>query len=458
MSRETPNADFVYQPEFRVNNTDSPTVPVGLANPTVDRLLDLFEFSDKVQLRENDIYGLSKRCQLFRDLFGTIYDSRGGLYVDAVFQAGGEEKLRRVRDAVSKMESFLYPYFSKDYHIQTLTGLLRSYNGQRGIVISTGNTHYRYALHLIQSLRMVLNCTLPIEVFYNGVKDLSANRAAALKAISGVRVVDLSKMLNPVGIGGWSMKPFMILFSSFSEVIFMDADALFLQDPAVLFQQKGYIETGAVLFRDRTLLLQDIAGKRVNYTLSIVPSPSDKVVHGRLFRNMSTDEGDSGVLVFDKARTFHVLLLNSKMNTDYFKKDFYKAFHGDKETFWIAFEAMKTPYFMSPNGGGAVGFLDPDNNYVCGGLYHPDENRQPLWFNGGIVPNKRFEGDDAFNLTHWATDSTWHNVSWITDTETKPSCMRPAKSEDMGLLKGPYAEAAKGIIRVWNEVVRPLTT
>ncbi|KAI9206494.1 mannosyltransferase putative-domain-containing protein [Polychytrium aggregatum] len=428
----------------------------NFSNPAVDRLLDLFEFSDEVPLKESDIYGLSKRCRLFRDLSNVIYDARGNLHPDAVFRAGGKEKVKKVEEALGKMEAFLFPFFQKDNPIQSLNSLLKSYNNERGIVLSTGNFHYRYALHLIQTIRLVFNSHLPIEIFYYGDKDLSADKIKELEKVSRVRVIDLSKLVNSVGIGGWSMKSFMILFSSFSEVIFMDADALFLQDPEVVFRQKGYIETGTLLFRDRTMKMDAESGKHANYVRSIIREPSEYALQGRIFRKLSVHEGESGVLVFDKARTFHVLLLLCKMNTDYFKKEFYDVFYGDKETFWVAFEAMRVPYFLNKAAGGAVGYRNPENGHICGGLYHPDENMKPLWFNGGIVPNKHYDGDAPMQLTHWATDTTWGNVIWDWETSTSPFCMMPVDPEkEIGTIDGPFAATASGLVKVWNENVKP---
>lgn len=58
---------------------------------------------------------------------------------------------------------------------------------------------------------------------------------------------------NLVGIkgGGWSIKIFAIIASAFEEIIIMDADDVFLQDPISLFSDEGYKSTGTLFFRDR---------------------------------------------------------------------------------------------------------------------------------------------------------------------------------------------------------------
>ena len=53
--------------------------------------------------------------------------------------------------------------------------------------------------------------------------------------------------------GGWALRPFAILASSFKKVILCDADTIFLQDPAVLLQEPGFRDTGTVFYHDRLL-------------------------------------------------------------------------------------------------------------------------------------------------------------------------------------------------------------
>jgi hypothetical protein len=53
--------------------------------------------------------------------------------------------------------------------------------------------------------------------------------------------------------GGWALRPFAILASSFRKVILTDADTIFLQDPALLFQEDGFLDKGALFYHDRVL-------------------------------------------------------------------------------------------------------------------------------------------------------------------------------------------------------------
>lgn len=116
----------------------------------------------------------------------------------------------------------------------------------------------RRAVHLIATLKHVHNTALPIHVVYAGADDLAPEKRAALRSIHpSVDTVDLLNFFDEdhVGIhgGGWAIKSFAILASPFREVIIADADAVFVQDPEILFDDPGYNATGTLFFRDREI-------------------------------------------------------------------------------------------------------------------------------------------------------------------------------------------------------------
>jgi alpha 1,3-mannosyltransferase len=75
-----------------------------------------------------------------------------------------------------------------------------------------------------------LGCSLPIEIYYNGPKDLDKELIDILHDEEGVSVVDVSGFLPPLlrnSISGWGIKPLAMLVSSFQEFVFIDADGNF---------------------------------------------------------------------------------------------------------------------------------------------------------------------------------------------------------------------------------------
>ncbi|KAI8922486.1 mannosyltransferase putative-domain-containing protein [Powellomyces hirtus] len=336
---------------------------------------------------------------------------------------------------MSAIESDMYPWL-RGGRFGSAVGLVAQYTGS-GIVMTTGNFHAKFALLAIGSIR-ALNCTLPIELFYAGDKDLSGANQALFTRLPAVTLIDISPLLHlSAAEHGWSLKPFAILASSFRHAIFIDADVLFLRSPAEMLTYQLYTTSGTLLFRDRTLY----PGKQryKNFFSEVMEgwTPSAYYADGRVGRDLSLHEGESGVVVMDKVRNFHALLMACKMNSGPWKEDMYIVMHGDKESYWISHELLSHPYRWVPGGGGSIGFLEtppsaaatassfPAHSIrICGPLFHPSPSNAPLWINGGIVMNKLYdEGKQQMRFTHWAVDRTMRDVRWEWEKVDKPFCL-----------------------------------
>lgn len=215
------------------------------------------------------------------------------------------------RSTITRLATLLFPwtapYFSD--HLQLRQQLSQ---GGRGLVFTAGNSHAPYLLTSIPVLRQ-LGCHLPIEVMYLGDDDLQQKYRTQLEAHAGVVTRDLRRMVNDAGweLRGWAGKPFSVLLSSFREVIFIDADSLFLQNPADLFDDPAYNETGALFFKDRLILPES----KKDWLTRILPPPISKNVReSRLWSGESGHMQESGVLVIDTWRHFVPLLLVTRMN------------------------------------------------------------------------------------------------------------------------------------------------
>lgn len=110
------------------------------------------------------------------------------------------------------------------------------------------------------SLRKVLGCHLPIQIVYAGENDLpkkERDRIAKLTRATDVEFLDIFTIFDDTSLklkdGGWAIKAFALLGSHFEEVILLDADAVFIQQPERLYAQTAYIEKGALLLHDRLL-------------------------------------------------------------------------------------------------------------------------------------------------------------------------------------------------------------
>jgi len=201
---------------------------------------------------------------------------------------------------------WIRPYFGD--HMQLHAQL---YAGGRGIVYTAGTDQAPFVMTSIGVLRE-LGCDLPIEVMYLGEGDLDVDAREKLEDMPGVITRDIRLMVKDEGwqLAGWAGKPFAILFSSFREVIFIDADSLFMQDPSTLFDDPGYKETGALFFYDR-LMKGD--GKR-HWMETVLPKPVSKKARKSRMWGTSDHMQESGVVVVDTYRHMIPLLVVSRNN------------------------------------------------------------------------------------------------------------------------------------------------
>lgn len=361
----------------------------------------------------------------------------------------------------SELEMKLFPWFPQ-------TSISSSTTASKGIVLLLGNNQFQDALLSIHTVRYLLKSELPIEIFYGGPSDLEQEKARTLEEkFSNTTVRDLFDVLpalNNSGISGWAMKPFAMVASTFQHVVFMDADSIWLQDPAAVFDFKGYKRAGSVFFHDR-LLLAAARGSPHNETkfhkwlkslffnknsASFNLSPDADHLRSLQYK-LAKHEQESGVVVINKKTTaLHGLLLTCTLLMPDKQTTVFDNSYGDKEAFWIAAELIKIPYYFVQGYGGAIGVLkhNPGSRpTVCGSLLHIDENFEPLWWNGGahIINNKKKKMMSRVsdqlpmhhtNMTHWATDKMGDvRGRWVVEDATTPYCYTPFSHHlDLGLL------------------------
>ncbi|KAI8628484.1 glycosyltransferase family 71 protein [Xylariaceae sp. FL1651] len=342
----------------------------------------------------------------------------------------GYESFRAFMTTFARMLfPFTAPYFSDH---MTLHAQIK--NGGRGIVLTAGDNQARYLLTTIYTFRK-LGCDLPIEVMYLGDSDLGEDHRLELEDLPGVTTRDISQMVDDAGwsLAGWAAKPYAILLSSFREVIFIDADSLFFQNPATLFDDPDYVETGALFFRDRMIMPES---KR-RWLQQVLPRPIPKIVkESRWWTGQSGHQQESGVVVVDKWKHFVAMLLVCRFNgsdrdTRDGKTGVYEMMYGDKETFWIGFLLAGDSSFAFHKG--PVGILGtvkppkqdpaelasdsptpalddeepptptptaaaaptPDAYTICAPqLLHLGSDGRPLWFNGWLLANKFAKGSN----------------------------------------------------------------
>ncbi|PWN36436.1 uncharacterized protein FA14DRAFT_186668 [Meira miltonrushii] len=333
----------------------------------------------------------------------------------------------------------------------------------RGIVMTAGRDNFEYANHFIATVREVFHSKLPIEVYYYGQEDMPDSMANFLESsYKDVDVIDLSKRQNPFNEsvakldgGGWAMKPFALLTSSFDEAMLVDADTVLVMPPEDIFKSEGYRKTGTLFFQDR--LAQCTGEENVPHEMHKflkdqfgVDGPPASIKHELFWQKSCHHYQESGLLLvnLNKPEVFGSLLLTSWMNTRKVRETHtYQQFHGEKESFWLAFELTHQPYSFNKQYGGTIGaeysphvdgfcsdhllhFISDIQEHSIASKFHRRDaavqsfgipTGRPAWINGSLRRNKlRLSKEMLYPAESiWAVDGWWE---WMAEEQT--FCLR----------------------------------
>ncbi|OUM61663.1 glycosyltransferase family 71 protein [Piromyces sp. E2] len=281
----------------------------------------------------------------------------------------------------------LYPWLY-GHKFKNFGEILKSSEG-KGIVICTGDKHFKYARSTIDTFRHILNCTLPIEVFYGGEKDLSkSNREILLREYDQVYVTDITTFFDNtiIDLQGWSVKPYAVLASRFEEVILLDADITFIRNPSILFDDKGYQEKGTLFFKDRTL--HPGRNPSITWLKSWMIHPLPQTKESRFWNEKSRHEMESGTVLIHKTKTILGLLNVCKLNEKKIReKVVYHKVYGDKETFWMGFDMARQSYHMNGKPCTLIGQYVQGRS-ICGQIGQQLEAGKIVFWNGHIIKDK----------------------------------------------------------------------
>ncbi|KAF0644820.1 hypothetical protein FPSE5266_09510 [Fusarium pseudograminearum] len=350
---------------------------------------------------------------------------------------------RELRNVVESAAQDLFPFLKhppRKPRTQTpLSDLRNSFDkGSRGIVIPVGGGEQsvRFAGHLIVSLRKVLGSKLPIQIVYAGEDDLpkkNRNRISNLDGASDIEFLDIFTVFDDTTLklkdGGWAIKAFALLGSRFEEAILLDADAVFLQQPEKLFEQRAYTEKGALLFHDR-LLWQHAFKQRHEWWKDQIKEPTAEMNNSLVWTEDYAEECDSGVVVLNKGRVSNLvgLLHVAWQNTHDVREEVtYRLGHGDKESWWLGLELGGSRYEFEKHYGSMLGWgkgKEGNVTEVCSFVIaHTDQKDKLLWYNGSLLKNKRVDPDGYEVAEYWMMDGKWHkgrtkdDMSCMTDSE-----------------------------------------
>lgn len=221
--------------------------------------------------------------------------------------------------------------------------------GTRGIVSTAGGS---YLPVLVISLRMLrkTGSTLPVEVFLSDEAEYEPYICDVVLPFLNAQCRMLYTVLDsgpiPSDIQKYQFKPFAMLFSSFEDILFLDADAFPLVDPSVLFTTEPFLSHSMLTWPDFwassvSPLYYDIASRKI--------PPMDL--------RQSTESGEVAI---SKKTHLKTLLLCAYYNfwgpTHYYPLlSQGAAGEGDKETFVTAAETVGESFYQVSEPLHAIG-------------------------------------------------------------------------------------------------------
>ncbi|OJK04090.1 hypothetical protein ASPACDRAFT_57427 [Aspergillus aculeatus ATCC 16872] len=231
----------------------------------------------------------------------------------------------------------------------------------RGLVSTAGGPYLPVLLISLRMLRRT-GSTLPMEVFLADWEEYDGYLCQVVLPSLNAQCVVLSEILEAVPdstnkIEKYQYKIFAMLFSSFEEILFLDADAFPLQKPEELFTADPFKSKGLVTWPDfwrptTSPLYYKISSPKESGTQPAKPTAL----------RQSTESGE--VLV-SKRTHLRTLLLAAYYNF-YGPSHYYPllsqgaAGEGDKETFLAAANALDEPFYQVSEPIRAVGRRTPD--------------------------------------------------------------------------------------------------
>ncbi|CEH15485.1 hypothetical protein CBOM_03793 [Ceraceosorus bombacis] len=393
---------------------------------------------------------------------------------------------------------------------------------REGIVMAVTSNTVLAALQTITVLRSTHKCILPIEVYHYGASELDKPLKSALESMRDVRVIDIYELPYfssameddagriPNGPESQARQAMALLATKFQRVVLSAPDITWMADPALLFQQQGFLQTGTFLFRERGLPATARAQRMVSWLKDQFDEswPSQRLSSLPFWDYVADGVMTPKVAAFDKSRAgvFSALLANLAMHQKSSRDHIWSRFsQGQVESLFLSFELSNMPYHLTESTPGAVGsFVGNDwfgstqqdgEASICsaravhflsqmpvaplerhngsssiysgfsGGIFRSTRGvsskavraPQPLWLDAPIFETRTTE--TFFNATAWAMHGRWEmDVTQASINHNSPWCFRGATLRSVDQLGSTRTnlDRIKSILRQCNNHFRPL--
>lgn len=224
----------------------------------------------------------------------------------------------------------------------------------RGIVSTAGEAQLPLFVLSLRMLRRT-GCTLPVELFLQYKEERNPFLCDTLLPSLGARCVCLEDFLKSDAstLAKFQLKVFSIIFSSFEDLLFLDADNYLVHNPEHLFAGVPFTSFGLVTWPD---FWASSASKHL-YSIQNKPVP---LMNARA-------SSESGQLLVSRRSHSQALLMSAYYNF-YGPNHYYHLLsqggpgEGDKESFVAGAEAVSARYYQVQKCVDTIGYYE-DGRY-----------------------------------------------------------------------------------------------
>ncbi|KAE8307815.1 mannosyltransferase putative-domain-containing protein [Aspergillus transmontanensis] len=222
--------------------------------------------------------------------------------------------------------------------------------GTRGIVTTAGGSYLPVFLSSLRMLRRT-GSTLPVEVYMKDASEYEKKICDNVLPDMGARCLILSDVVGKDVIQHYQLKVFAVLFSSFEEVVWMDADCFPMDKPEILLNHEPFTSTGLVTWPD--FWASSVSPAYYNISQQPMPPMTER------------QSSETGIFLVSKKTHYLTLLLAAYYNY-YGPSHYFRLLsqgapgEGDKETFLQAATAVGEPFYAVSERVQALGHQKPD--------------------------------------------------------------------------------------------------
>lgn len=289
-------------------------------------------------------------------------------------------------------------------------------SGTRGIVSTAGGAHLPIFIISLRMLRRT-GSTLPVELFLRSDEEHGQYLCNELLPSLNARCVILDDLLKPgkhgIKLEKYQYKIFSILFSSFEQVLLLDADNFPVTDPEYVFYAEPFTSSGLVTWPDFWI---STASSKF-YTIQGTTAPPTNL-------RASTESGQ----LFVSKRSHSAALLVTAYYNYYGPSHYYPLLtqggpgEGDKETFIAGAAAVGAPFYQIVEPVSILGYMEHGELHGVAMLQHDPMDD----FNGAPRPRPfavhanfpKMDPNDLFGSDSPVIDS-WtgkHHRLWGNDS------------------------------------------